>query len=293
MIHFKRCLAVTLLAAAWGVPSAVGQPSAAPKASATPTGPAASAPTAASAPSADVLGVRVGMTVDEAAAILKKKGLNLVPTYGGNPTIIIEMNPMNAYPGLWLTAKPPQLVARIEHGDGRRMDRQVVIADLRAKYGPHGVDVPTASKEDCMRVRPEDDEAYCKTRPQPRPVCLKAAQDSRIALCEQDIMGHPEKYANPSHVITWRFNDHGQPLTPAQYDRYCPPKSVAICKAITVTANVGPVDKEGFVDGFHLQIDSPSLRKRGEDEMKQMADEIEKKAHQQQVDAARRNRPQL
>jgi hypothetical protein len=256
-------------------------------------------------PGIDVLGVRIGMPITEATAVLKAKGITMHPINEGVDYLGQDQNT-----GIDVTkATPTQLVRLVSHAEPKRMFEGTVISALRTKYGANGVDVGSAptkefarapTRESCLKgldAKEGDCKASLAARKDSNPQHQQACVDEREKACK----AYPPAAQQPlagGHAINWYYDERGRSLSQDGFERYCPKTSPAPdCKAIIVVAQFGEPDAAGTVPGFNVQLRSDWLLKRDNDEQHRQQVEAEKaaekKRHDAEVNAARKNQPQL
>jgi hypothetical protein len=272
-----------------------------------PAAPAASAPDAVDATGPapgvvaglDVLGVRIGMPIAEATAVLKAKGIHPAGEgcgYAGN-NACININVM--------TTTPAQLVREISQTDSKKMFASDVASALRAKYGGNGIDSGAAAtkgfarptRESCSKTL--DARASCKTalaaKKDANPQNLQVCAEEREQSCSTYQTADQKPQAQGGHSIVWYYDEHGRPLSLEGFQRYCPPRQD--CRAVVVSAHFGDPDGAGTIGGYGVGLASPWLLKRDNDEVHRREVEAQKAAERKQreeeINLARKNKPSL
>jgi len=282
---------------------------AAPGATDAPAPPAPSAPDAVDATGpapgvvagVDVLGVRIGMPISEAIAVLKARGLMVHPSREGGDYVggdfQVAMNVMKT--------TPAQLVREVLQGDQKKMFASDVASALRAKYGGSGIDSGAVAtkgfsrptRESCSKTL--DAGASCRAalaaKKDANPQHLQACVDDREQSCNTYPTADQKPQTQGGHAIIWYYDEHGHPLSLEGYQRYCP--TGPDCRAIVVSTHFGDPDGAGTIDGYQVRLVSPWLLKRDNDEQHRRQVEAQKDAERKQraeeINVARKNKPTL
>jgi hypothetical protein len=284
---------------------------AAPGATDAPAAPAPSAPDAVDATGpapgvvagVDVLGVRIGMPISEATAVLKARGFTVHPSSEGADYVGAGGNGQVAMNVMKTTPAP--LVREVWQTDQKKMFASDVASALRAKYGASGIDSGAVAtkgfarptRESCSKTL--DAKASCKaalaSKKDANPQHLQACAADREQSCNTYPTGDQKPQTQGGHAILWYYDEHGHPLSLEGYQRYCP--TGPDCRAIVVSTHFGDPDGAGTIGGYEVRLVSQWLLRRDNDEQHRRQVEAQKDAERKQreeeINVARKNKPTL
>jgi hypothetical protein len=248
----------------------------------------------------DVLGVRIGMPISEATAVLKAKGLTVHPC-GECPA---DYSAGNVLINVMKTTPAP-LVREVWQGDQKKMFASDVASALRAKYGGSGIDSGAVAtkgfsrptRESCSKTL--DARASCRValaaKKDVNPQHMQACADDREQSCNTYPTADQKPQTQGGHAIIWYYDEHGHPLSLEGYQRYCP--TGPDCRAIVVSTHFGDPDGAGTIGGYEVRLVSQWLLKRDNDEQHRRQVEAQKDAERKQreeeINVARKNKPTL